>query len=187
MRKLLGLALLGVAACGSEPEVSLKNATPEQVAAKVQEVRRSPGGGEMRFEPGEWRVEIRVQDVEAKGMPDQAVQQIKTRLAGVTSNTHCLTPEQASRPSSEMFAGKQSGQCKYDSFEMADGKLKGQLSCPGRSGGKMAMTMEGSYEKSSYVMNAAVQMENAAPGQTMSVRIQSTGQRIGECRPESKG
>ena len=187
MRKLLGLALLGVAACGQEPEVSLKNATPEQVQTKVREVRRSPGGGEMRFDPGEWRIETRLQDVQAEGMPPQVAQKMKASMGGVTSQVQCLTPEQASRPSSEMFAGKQSGRCKYDSFEMSGGKLKAALSCPDTSGAKMSMTMDGSYEKSSYTVIAAMRMESPTPGQTMTVRMQSTGTRMGECRNAPKG
>jgi len=189
MRKLLGLALLGVAACGSEPEVGLKNATPEEVQTKVREVRRSPGGGggEMRFNPGEWRIETRLQEVESEGMPPQVAQQMKASMGGVTSQVQCLTPEQASRPGSEMFAGKQSGRCKYDTFEMSGGKLKATLSCPHTSGAKMSMTMDGSYEKTSYTVVAAMRMESPTPGQTMTVRMQSTGTRMGECRTAPKG
>lgn len=187
MRKLLGLALLAAAGCGQEPEVSLKNATPEQVATKVQEVQRAPGGGEMRFDPGEWRIETRLQDVEAEGMPPQVAQQVKASMGGVTSQAQCLTPEQASRPSSEMFAGKQSGRCKYDTFEMSAGKLKATLSCPDASGAKMSMTMDGSYEKTSYSVVSAIRMESPSPGQSMTVRMQSNGTRIGECRNAPKG
>ena len=179
MRKLMALALLGTAACGQEPEVSLKNATPEQVAA---EVKKSAPLGEMRFDPGEWRVETRMQDVVAEGMPPQVIQQMKASMSGVTSEAQCLTPEQASRPSSEMFAGKQRGNCKYDTFEMSGGKLKATLSCPDRSGAKMAMTMDGSYSKTSYTVDAAMRIDSPTPGQNMTVKMQSRGTRVGECR-----
>lgn len=179
MRKLLGMALLGAAACGQEPEVSLKNATPEQVAA---EVKKSAPLGEMRFDPGEWRVETRMQDVVAEGMPPQVVQQMKASMSGVTSEAQCLTPEQASRPSSEMFAGKQRGRCKYETFEMSGGKLNATLSCPDVSGAKMAMTMDGSYEKRSYTVDAAMRIDSPTPGQSMTVKMQSKGTRVGECR-----
>jgi hypothetical protein len=178
MRKLLGLAFVGLAACNSEPEVSLKNATPEQVAA---EVRKSAPLGEMRFDPGEWRIESRMQDVVGEGMPPQVLQQMKASMAGVTSQSQCLTPEQASRPSSEMFAGKQRGNCKYETFEMSGGKLKATLSCPDRSGAKMAMTMDGSYSKTSYTVDADMRIDSPTPGQNMTIRMRSTGTRVGEC------
>lgn len=178
MRKLLGLALLGLGACGQEPEVSLKNATPEQVAA---EVKKSAPRGEMRFDPGEWRVETQMQDVVSEGMPPQVIQQMKSSMTGVTSESQCLTPEQASRPSSEMFAGKQRGNCKYETFEMSSGKLKATLSCPDVSGAKMAVTMDGRYEKRSYTVDAAMRIDSPTPGQSMTVKMRSTGTRIGEC------
>ena len=180
MRNAFGLVLLILAACGNEPEVKLKNATVEQVAA---EVKKSGLTGEARFEPGEWRVETQMVDVVAEGMPPQVAQQMKAQMGSLSSNTQCLTPEQASRPSSEMFAGKQrGGSCKYDSFELSGGKLKATMSCPNASGAKMAMTMDGDYTKTSYTVDAAMRMESPTPGQSMTVKIRSKGERTGECR-----
>lgn len=178
MRKVIGLTLLGVAACSSEPEVKLKNATVEQVAT---EVKKSGATGEMRFEPGQWRVDTQMVDVVAEGMPPQVAQQMKASMGSLSSDIQCLTPEQASRPSSEMFAGKQNGRCKYDTFELSGGKLKATMSCPSASGAKMAMTMDGDYTKTSYVVNAAMRMDSPTPGQSMTVKIKSTGARTGEC------
>jgi hypothetical protein len=184
MRKLIGMALLGLAACGSEPEVKLKNATVEQVAA---EVKKSGVAGATRFEPGEWRVETRMQDVIAEGLPPQVVQQMKSSMTRVSSEAQCLTPEQAAKPSSEMFAGKQRGNCKYETFEMSGGRLKATLSCPDTSGAKMAMTMDGSYSKTSYTVDAAMRIDSPTPGQSMTVKMRSTGTRTGECRGGAAG
>lgn len=178
MRKLIGLTVLSLAACGSEPEIKLKNASVEQVAAEVQ---KSGITGETRFEPGEWRVDTQMVDVVAEGMPPQVAQQMKASMGSLSSDTQCLTPEQASRPNSGMFAGKQNGQCKYDSFELSGGKLRATMSCPSASGAKMAMTMDGAYTKTSYTVNAAMRMDSPTPGQSMTVKIRSTGSRMGEC------
>ena len=179
MRKVMALTLLSLGACGNEPEVSLKNATPEQVAAEVQ---KSGVAAETRFEPGQWRVDTQVQDVVAEGLPPQVAAQMKTQMGALSSDTQCLTPEQAAQPGSEMFAGKKAGgSCKYDSFDMAGGKLKATMICPDASGAKMSMTMDGSYSKTSYTVDAAMRMESPTPGQNMTVKIRSTGTRTGEC------
>jgi hypothetical protein len=171
MRLTIAIILLGLAAaCSNEPEIKLKNASVEQVAT-----------GEMRFEPGQWRVETQMVDVVAEGMPPQVAQQMKASMGSLSSNVQCLTPEQASRPSSEMFAGKQNGQCKYDTFELSGGKLKATMSCPNASGAKMAMTMDGSYTKTSYAVDSAMRIDSPTPGQSMTVKIKSTGTRTGEC------
>jgi hypothetical protein len=184
MRKTLAWTLLMVTACGSEPEINLKNATAEQVAA---EVKKSGIVGETRFRPGEWRVDTQVQDVVAEGLPPQVAQQMKTQMGSLSSDVQCLTPEQAARPSSEMFAGKKTGgSCKYDSFEMADGRMKATMSCPNASGAKMSMTMDGSYSKTSYTVDAAMRMDSPSPGQSMTVKMQSKGTRIGECTAQPK-
>jgi hypothetical protein len=179
MRLTIAIILLGLAAaCSNEPEIKLKNASVEQVAA---EVKQSAAIGEMRFEPGQWRVETQMVDVVAEGMPPQVAQQMKASMGSLSSNVQCLTREQASRPSSEMFAGKQNGQCKYDTFELSGGKLKATMSCPNASGAKMAMTMDGSYTKTSYAVDSAMRIDSPTPGQSMTVKIKSTGTRTGEC------
>lgn len=179
MRMTIAMALLALAACGSEPELKLKNASVEQVAAEVQ---KSGIAAETRFQPGAWRIETQVQDVVGEGVPPELLQQMKTQMGTLSSESQCLTPEQAARPSSEMFAGKQrGGSCKYDSFEMSDGRMKATMSCPNASGAKMAMTMDGTYSKTSYQVDSAMRMESGAPGQSMTVKVQSKGTRTGEC------
>jgi len=180
----IALALLTLAACNKEPKVKAENATVAEVAAKVQQ---SGAGKDMRFEPGEWKVVSEAKLVEATGMPAGVADKMREAMQHSSTETQCLTPEQAARPSSDMFAGKQNSTCKYDKFEMGGGVIKAELHCPGGAGSQMAMTMDGRYTPTSYTMDAAMNMQAPGSGQGMKMAVHSVGTRVGECTGAAEG
>ena len=180
----IALALLTLAACNKEPKVKAENASVAEVAAKVQQ---SAAGKDVRFEPGEWKVVSEAKLVEATGMPAGVAEQMKAAMQHSSTETQCLTPEQAARPNSDMFAGKQNSTCKYDNFEMGGGVIKATLHCPGGAGSQMAMTMDGRYTPTSSTMDAAMNMQAPGSGQTMKMAVHSVGTRVGECTGATKG
>lgn len=177
MRKTILLGLLALAACDKGPEVKVTNATPEEVAAKVKESR----AGELQLDPGQWQITTSLKLVDAQGMPAGALDQMKAAMQRSSTDTQCLTPEEAKRPNSGLFAGRENSRCKYDSFEMGGGKINASMRCPGASGGEMLMTMEGSYAPKSYKVEAVMSMNMPGEGQKMKMAMQSSGTRIGEC------
>ena len=102
MKKTIALAVLALAACNKEPEVKVKNATPEQVAAKVREAR----AGETRLEPGEWQIVSKLSLVEAQGVPAAAAAQMKTAMQRRSTDNQCQTPHHVGRPQSGLLAGR---------------------------------------------------------------------------------
>lgn len=178
MRMTIVLALIALAACGKEPTVKVENATAEQVAA---EVKRSGVSGDMKLIPGEWQVVTEMKLVEAKGIPDAVASQMKQSMERTTTDKQCITPEQVNRPNSELFAGKENSNCKYENFEMGGGKIKALMHCPGANGAQMTMTMNGTYTPKDYKMEAAMDMQSPGSNQGMKMSIHSTGSRIGEC------
>ena len=100
-----------------------------------------------------------------------------------TVNSYCITPEEAEEPGSDMFAGTKKGECKYDSFKMGGGKLDAVMSCAS-PGGEMHATMTGTYSATSYDMTMAMDMNNSQmPGGGMKMKVRTTGERTGECKP----
>lgn len=97
------------------------------------------------------------------------------------TETQCLTPEQASRPPSEIFARRQSSRCTYDSFDMAGGKIKAKMTCPGGSSGTMIMTMDGTYTPTRYTMDAVMDVQAPDGAQSMKMSVRSVGTRTGAC------
>ncbi|MFD1610708.1 DUF3617 domain-containing protein [Sphingomonas tabacisoli] len=177
MRMTIALALLALTACNKGPTVKVKDATPAEVA---QQVKKSGVVSDVRLQPGQWQVVTQAKLQDASGMPPQVAEQMKAAMARTSTETQCLTPEQVAKPNSDMFAGKQNSQCKYDKFEMGGGKIKAEMHCPGGAGAQMAMTMDGSYSPTSYTMDAAMDMQTPGNG-GMKMAVHTEGKRIGEC------
>jgi hypothetical protein len=184
VRLTIAFALLALAACNKEPTLKVQNATLEQVAAQAKQQGVT---GHMRLQPGQWQIATEAKLVEAKGVPPAVVEQMKSSMQRISTSSECLTPEQAAKPSSEIFAGKQNSNCKYDRFEMGDGKIKALMHCPGGGGAEMAMTMDGTYSLTSYTMDAAMDMNAPGSGQGMKMSVHTTGTRVGECSAAAKG
>lgn len=174
---IISAGLLPLAACDGGA-VSERNASVAEVAAKARNA--------VRIEPGLWTTTTDVQAIEVPGMDEPRIMegitdQLKKRHA--TATTHCVTPEEASRPPSEMFAGKNSGECRYDKFDMGGGRLNAAMTCsPQGQPGKMTMTMAGSYSSTSYDLAMEMKVSNPAmPGGGMTMKANTKGTRTGAC------
>lgn len=182
MRNML-LAAFGTAAllagCG---EASDKKAddiaatdamTGEQVAAKVDGVK---------LKPGQWETSFTIEDLEMAQMPGGAsAAQFKEQMKAGMSRVgikHCVTPEQAARPSADMLAGQADKNCSYKGFDMAGGAVKGQVSCT-RDGQTMNATMTGTYAPDRYDMVMDMTSTGTEPGATMKMKARTQGRLIG--------
>lgn len=184
MKKVVLLGLLALGACNKEPEVKIKNATPEQVAKEVRAAR----GGETKLQPGQWQIVSSMDLLDVKGVPADAAARMKVAMQRTATNLQCVSKEDAANPNAGLFTGKQNDRCKYDSFEMGGGKISSKMRCPGQNGAEMLMTMDGSFDAKSYQVTANMDMSMGASGQKMRMVMKSTGTRIGECPAgEAKG
>jgi hypothetical protein len=95
--------------------------------------------------------------------------------------TSCMTPEQAQRPSEDMFGGSQ-GNCHFDRFAMKDGKIDAAMTCAGDGAGNQAakITMTGDFTRTGFNLDNRIE---AAPGSGPAIRMRSKveGKRLGEC------
>ncbi|AYJ86832.1 DUF3617 domain-containing protein [Sphingomonas paeninsulae] len=177
MKYLIVLTPLLLLACNKGPEVSAKNASVEEVAAKAKTA--------LKIEPGLWTSNTQILAVEMPGLKDkrmaeQITNSMKTNKA--TDFTHCVTPAEAEKPSSEMFAGKANGQCKYDNFQMGNGRIDATMTCTPQ-GGTMKMTMNGTYSSTAYDMTMNMVTSNPQmPGGGMSMKAHTKGARTGVCK-----
>ena len=158
-RVILPAAALLLAACGGGE----RNMSDEEVAAQL---------GSLRIQPGLWEVRSEVLNVSAPNLPIE----VRNRMVGPRgAMRHCITPEQAERPSANFLAARQSSDCQYRNFEMREGRLTGAMTCPNATA-----TMEGRYGSTSYEM--LMEMRSPMPdGAVMTLRLRSGGRRIGEC------
>lgn len=173
---LAPLALL--AACNSGPTVTATNASVAAVAAKAQKA--------IQLQPGEWSSKTELIEFDMPGMKDPGMAaMMKKGMAESAAKTitYCVTPEEAAKPSAEMFAGKQNGDCRFDTFTMSGGKMDSKMTCKAPdSDGTMVMTMNGNYTPTSYDATVAMNI-SAAPHGGMSMKAKTTATRIGACKP----
>jgi hypothetical protein len=175
--KLVLACAVPLAACSSEPDVDMKNASVEEV---VDEVAKA-GGSDVLLRPGKWQTKVTVQDISIPGMPPEAQAQMKqmfTRQQNVTVD-HCVTPEQAKKPGGDFFTGKKAENCRYDRFTMSGGKVDGVMRCTGDQSTEMRMTMSGTYTAESSTAQTEMVVSGGQGGMTMKAR--SEAKRIGDC------
>jgi hypothetical protein len=159
MRKVAILVLLGAAGCSGEAE-------------------QKPADTAIRLQPGQWEVTTEVGDVAVatKGAPT-----VKA-AAGPTTTLSCITPEQVERPDAALFAGD-GGDCSYQNFYMARGRLNAGLSCrqSGDAGSFYSM-LSGNYTATTFEAKIDTSSSVAGAG-NMRMSVTMKGRRIGDCPP----
>lgn len=176
---LIPLAALALTACGGN-DVSLTNASPEEVAKKVD------AAGGIRFKPGKWEMTVQTVSVDIPGLEGEMKKQMTDMmLKKVQTSTSCITQKQAKSPPAEVIARSQ-GRCKYENFEMDGGTIGGTLVCPAQGrGGAMKVRVAGTFDENSFAIDN--DMEATAPnGPAMKIKAKSSGKRIGDCTPEEE-
>ncbi|ODP36693.1 DUF3617 domain-containing protein [Sphingomonas turrisvirgatae] len=179
MRNAVLIPLIALAACGGN-DVSLTNASPQEVASKVD------AAGGLRFKPGKWEITVQTLAVDIPGLdPATKKQMSDTMLKKSQTTASCITSEQAKSPPAEVIARSQ-GRCKYEKFEIDGGSIDGTLVCPAQgAGGPMKMRVAGTFDETSFMIDN--DMESAAPnGPAIKIKAKSSGKRIGDCTAQEE-
>lgn len=179
---LLLACALPLAGCNNSPEIDEKNASVDEVAAKVRE---ASGSGTF-VQPGEWRSTVVIEQFDIPGMPAEAVKNMKSAVAQNQQHsfTTCLEEEEAKRPEGSFFTGNQA--CRYEHFTMGDGKIDAAMRCPAGDGMTQVMTMKGTYGPDRYDMRMVMKgegVEGPVSKMTMTMRVES--RRLGQCKADS--
>jgi hypothetical protein len=170
---MIAASVLTLAGCGGSPEVSLKNASVEDVAKAA-----AAGGSGIGMSPGRWEAKVSIDGIEMPGMPAGMAEQMKGQMGQGRTFASCLTPEQAKRPQGDFFQGEKSPDCRYDRFEMGNGTIDGVMTCT-IGGMTQTTSMKGSFGPDSYRMTA----ESSGAGKAgTKVAMTIEAKRTGACR-----
>jgi hypothetical protein len=130
-----------------------------------------------RLNPGEWET---VSEITMAGLPANMPPSVANMMKGTKVTTrHCLTPEQAQRPSGDLFSGKHQENCTRQGFTMNGGRLQGSMTCKDPRGAESTVTMDGQYGGDSF--DVTMKMTAAHEGQGMTWSSHTKGHRIGAC------
>lgn len=164
---LLAFGAAALAGCEEPPEA--RNLSVDEVAEQLSN---------LRIEPGLWELGSDVLEVRAPDLP----REVRNRMVGPRSRTrHCITPQQAERPSANFLAARDSHDCTYRDFSVSGGRISGAMTCPDAEA-----SMTGRYEPRGYEMR----MEMASPvpgGAVMTLEVRAWGRRIGPCEEGGNG
>jgi len=176
MRRLaIAISLLALAACSKEPEVSVENATPEEVAAEM----KKSGVAEDLRKPGQWETTMTVAQIEAPGMPPDALEQMRSMMGNGQKTARCVTAEELKQVDS--FIGQNNANCVFDHYRVASGKIDGKATCT-QGVAKQLMTMNGEFTENSSDMTIRSETSGGPPGQNMTVTMNIKSKRLGECQ-----
>lgn len=175
MRRLaFALPFLVLAACDSGPKVSIENATPEQVAAEM----KKSGVAEDLRKPGQWETTMSVVNVEAPGMPPEALNQMRAMMGNGQTTQRCVT--EAELKQVESFIGQNNANCVFDHYRVSGGKIDGKAKCT-QGPVNQLMTMNGTFTSDSSDMTIRSETSGGPPGQNMNVTMNIKSKRLGDC------
>ncbi|TKD52821.1 DUF3617 domain-containing protein [Sphingomonas baiyangensis] len=182
---LLAGALAG---CGGESttesaartgEISLRNASVGEVAEQTE---AAGGLGAAAFSPGEWETRVQVTDAQIAGMPPAMVDQMRKQLITVRTSSSCMTPDEATRPNETMFSGTDRGNCRFDRYDMANGRIAAAMTCMAMADQPaMTATMQGRYDATSFDIDNRLEVTNVAGAESLTMAARVTGKRLGDC------
>jgi hypothetical protein len=172
MRRIImaaaGAALLagcsggGNADADGNGEVSMKEAAKKAEGLKPQ--------------AGQYKAVITMTGIDIPGMPPE----MAGHGGGMTTNTeYCLTQAEVDKGYQEMMKRGQNGECTYESFNLAGGKLDAVMLCKAGEG-DARMTMSGTVTPTTSDFTATMAMKFAdAPEGTMTFTAKH--ERLGDC------
>lgn len=174
----LAVALaLPLAACGSSssPTIHEENASVSEVSKSVEQASAS---GALRFNPGRWESNISIDEMSIPGLPPQAQAMMKKRMGQLQTTSHCLTPEDAKKPTADFFSGK--SDCRYDHFTMAGGTLDAKMVCS-HGGESQTFELNGTYSPDAYQMVMQGSVTGGGEGHQMNMKMHVDAKRVGAC------
>jgi uncharacterized protein DUF3617 len=148
----------------------------------------SQGGGGVSLQPGQWETTTKMTEVEAPGMPEAVLQQMRAGMANQTqTRSECMTQEEAANPAGNIVnAGNQGGGCQFSESTFTGGNINVQGTCNGPAGpGTMRMSIQGTYTANTIDGRIVTEVQSppGTPGGVQSIKVSGslTGRRTGEC------
>ena len=142
-----------------------------------------------RIQHGRWELEMLTTELDAPGLPAEAVQQARAELN--QTRRECVTPDNAAanplRPFWEQWTRNPSMTCQTSDDVFSGGVIRFRSSCRNSDGtpGQLQVAIEGRYEAITLLASISLNAEAPNPNGsgTLSVRTRGTfrGRRVGDC------
>jgi hypothetical protein len=169
-----------LAACNSEPDVKMENASVGEVAKEM----RKQASNDRFINPGQWQQTVTMVSIDAPGMPPEAKSMMEQAMGQAQVHNVCLTAEQAKSPKEDFFAGADKN-CRYEHFNWGDGKIDLKLNCK-HPNATQTMVLVGDYQPDSYTMTMTATNVGGGPAGEMVMEMKVDAKRTGDCKGDEK-
>ena len=165
-------AVLALGACGKGTDPG--SDTAAKATAAVAGVH---------FQPGLYQSKIDIKQLDIPGMPPPVIAAMRSRMLEQPL-TYCVTPEEAAKGAEVMKQHMGKGQCQFDKFDAAGGKLASSMTCQLGGKGTMQIEAHGTYTDTGSVTSSTLDMAPDGPAGAagkMHIEQVTTTTRIGDC------
>ena len=176
------LAAISLASCGEG--AADKNGVSE---ADVREEL----AGARTLDPGQYESSFEIARFDVPGMPAEQQAMIRQMMSGAAEvkQSYCLTDEQASRGSEDMFRemANGNGECQFKSFDVSCDTVTGELTCNARGGASANMRMNGTMGDDQSTMTMVTDITDPSmPQGRAQMEMRVTSRRTGDCTAASR-
>ena len=177
MRLSIALPLMAVLALGACNKAADPGGTGSSDPAA--NAKAAAAASEVHFQPGLYQSKIEIKQMDMPGMPPAVVASMKTQMAEKPL-TYCLTPEDAAKGAEAMKERMGKGQCQFDSFNAAGGKIDSSMTCQLGAKGTMHAVAHGTYTATGSVTASTMDMTMDGVGKMHMEQVTTTS-RVGDC------
>ena len=164
MRKLMVVALLGLAACG---EAEGGNKMAEEQAAKDA----------LALQPGQWEALV---DVTSSKVVDGTSPALKLAAGDKNSINVCVGAGEGNRPQPELLAGLAGADCDYQNIYMKRGRITATISCKHPEvAGDVLVSTDGTFTATGFEGEADISTILAGQGDSV-VKAKIVGRKSAE-------
>jgi hypothetical protein len=142
-------------------------------------------GGSASLQPGQWEHSMQFTSIEAPGVPEAQLAQMRQMMGRPQTMSSCMTPQQAANPTGNMLNPQGGGQnCTFSENVFTGGAIRVHGTCQQPGGGSAQMNMDGTYTATTMnvTLSSEVTMPPGMPGpRTVRMSGTMTGRRTGDC------
>lgn len=176
------LAAIALASCGQG--AADKNGVSE---ADV----RSELASARSLTAGQYESSFEIARFDVPGMPAEQQTMVRQMMgsAAQVKQSYCLTEEQASRGSEDMFRemANGNGECEFSTFDVSGDDVTGELTCNARGGASATMRMNGTMGDNQSTMTMVTDITDPSlPQGRAQMEMRVTSRRTGDCTAESR-
>jgi len=131
--------------------------------------------------PGQWESVTQYRSLEAPGLPEETVAQLREAMLRPASEARCVTQADAASPLHRFLSGDEEvRRCSYQEILFAEGRIRLRGTCPGPEGtGQVRVTLVGRYSETSMASELVAEVD--WPGSVVRMEGTVESRRVGEC------